>query len=106
MKKNSNTIYQFLRKLISDKKFSEKYWYVVSDKLLSLNSPMEVYTIEHTILFAKNEGFEINIEEAKEYYFKNKSKFRNPPIFISGNYPSGYGRKTFYSGKKNMLVEF
>ena len=102
MNKKLKTIDKFLQKLISDKEFSEKYWKVVSDKWKSLESPMELYTIEHTLLFAKNEGFEIKIEEAKEYYVKNISEFRNPPIFIPGNYPSGYGGKAFYSGDKKI----
>jgi hypothetical protein len=80
----------FLNQLKNDKKFQEAYHEHVR-KIYNTDRHWESYTLEYTLLFASEKGFEIPLDAAKKYYLLNEKQFGTSPRFAPAPYyhPSG-----------------
>jgi hypothetical protein len=91
---NENNIFEniklFFDRLKNDEHFQEEYIEHVR-KIYNTHRHYESYTLEYTLIFASEKGFEIPLDAAKKYYLLNKKQFSTAPRFAPAPYyhPSG-----------------
>ena len=91
---NENNIFEkiklFFDRLKNDEQFQEDYHEHVR-KIYNTDRHWESYTLEYTLFFASEKGFEIPLDAAKKYYLLNKKQFLTSPRFAPEPYfhPSG-----------------